>query len=308
MFHCVCLENNRKNKHLQKRKGISNEQIIVKNIKSILKYTLGSFELLIILDFCSDNSEKELLQFFSTFKNDNNNFHGVRIFKQENSPIFEASCDNIGFINATGEFCLEVQADMQMTEKGYNLQLTKPFLLLDNVFAVSGRCAHNLFCDNKGVGKVGQDIEKTIEEIGVNRNTFYVYDSCNRGPILFSKQKLEELCFLNEKLFFLDNSDHDVIARAFLEKNYISGYVPINFSSPLQDGSTRNKKINKTNGKYKSLRKKQCLIENNLAKLPSLKSLFWLLPTCFVRLMLRNSSLKKPSGWEQKEITSFDIT
>ena len=56
---------------------------------------------------------------------------------------------------------------------------------------------------------------------------------------------MKELNFLNEEEYFLDNSDHDLMARAFLERNYICGYVPIDFNSPLCDGSTR--KNNHTN-------------------------------------------------------------
>jgi hypothetical protein len=59
---------------------------------------------------------------------------------------------------------------------------------------------------------------------------------------LLHRGKLEELGFLNESEFFLDNSDHDLMARAFLEKQYMCGYVPIEFKSPIQDGSTRNTK------------------------------------------------------------------
>ena len=44
---------------------------------------------------------------------------------------------------------------------------------------------------------------------------------------------------MDEENYFLDNSDHDLMARAFLEKKYICGYVPIDFNAPLCDGSTR---------------------------------------------------------------------
>jgi glycosyltransferase involved in cell wall biosynthesis len=228
------------------------EQIIKKNIESIIKYTGGSFEIIIILDFCNDNTESILINFFDTFKNDNSLFSNVRIFKQPNSPIFEASCDNIGFINSKGKYCLEIQADMEMTMNNYNLHLSKPFNLLNNVFAVSGRCAHNLFRDG-GIGKLGRTIENSIEELNINPNIFYVYETCNRGPLLFDKKKLEELNYLDEKNFYQDNSDHDVIFRAYFYKNLISGYVPINFTSPLNDGTTR-KKSDDITIKYKLLR------------------------------------------------------
>lgn len=288
------------------------EQIIVKNIKSILEYTLGSFELIVILDFCDDNSEENITTFFDTYNNKNSNFYGVRIFKQPNSPVFEASCDNIGFVNSFGDFCLEIQADMEMQEIGYNLQLSKPFALLDNVFAVSGRCAHNLFDRFDGIGKLGVNIEKTVEEMRINKNTFYVYDTCNRGPILFSKSKLEKVNFLNEKKFYQDNSDHDAIVRSNLSEKSISGYVPINFLAPLHDGSTRKKTFNHINSKYKRLRERQCRIENtldaySLGKVFLLKKLAYYLSDFFVMWFLTNR-LKKPKGWITKKMVTYDIT
>jgi hypothetical protein len=64
---------------------------------------------------------------------------------------------------------------------------------------------------------------------------------------------LEQLNYLDEKNFYQDNSDHDIIFRAYFYKNLISGYVPINFTAPLNDGTTR-KKSNNITAKYKLLR------------------------------------------------------
>lgn len=217
------------------------EDIIVDNLKSIIDNTINNFEILIILDYCFDNTEKNLFDFLENYQNTKTDFIQITIFKNELIPLFETKCDNIGFKNSIGKYCLEIQADMKMTEMGYNLHLTKPFLLYDNIIAVSGRCAHNLFSGG-GIGKLGTTIENTISELKLNKNKFYVYDSCNRGPLLLDRKKLEELNFLNEDDYFLDNSDHDLMARAYLEKKYICGYVPIDFYAPLVLGSTRNNK------------------------------------------------------------------
>ncbi len=232
------------------------ESIIKKNIDSIIKNTGGSFEIIIILDYCTDQTEFIVLDYFYNLINNNNLFYGIKIFKQPNSPIFEASCDNIGFIHSKGKYCLEIQADMEMVIPNYNLYLSKPFNLLNNVFAVSGRCAHNLL-SHIGIGKLGYLIEIPIQYLNLNSNSFYVYDTCCRGPLLFDRLKLKELNYLDEKNYYLDDSDHDIICKAYIEKNYISGYVPIDFISPLTDGSTRNNNINITNQYYKTLRKIQ---------------------------------------------------
>jgi glycosyltransferase involved in cell wall biosynthesis len=217
------------------------EDIIIDNLKSIIHNTINNFEIIIILDYCFDNTEKKLLDFLENYKNSKDDFIQIKIYKNELIPLFETKCDNIGFKNSIGKYCLEIQADMKMTEMAYNLHLTKPFLLYDNVIAVSGRCAHNLFLRG-GIGKLGRNIEKNITDLNLNKNKFYVYETCNRGPLLLDRKKLEELNFLNEDEYFLDNSDHDLMARAYLKKNYICGYVPIDFDAPLILGSMRNTK------------------------------------------------------------------
>ena len=215
------------------------ETIIVKNIKSIIEKTEGFFELILILDFCFDKTEENLLNYLDSLHNLRENLIQIRVFKNSEKPLFETKCDNIGFRASIGTYCLEIQADMEMVEQGYNLELEKPFKMFENIIAVSGRCAHNLF-DGPEIGKMGDYIEQTLETLEIQRSVFYSLETCNRGPLLLHRAKLEELGFLNEIDFFLDNSEHDLMARAFLQKQYRCGYVPIEFKSPMEDGSMRN--------------------------------------------------------------------
>ena len=200
------------------------EKIVTKNVNSILKYTGGLFEIILILDFCYDNTELNLINFLDNYTHFNNNLSKIFIFKQAKTPIFEASCDNIGFIMSKGKYCLEIQADMEMIENDYNLHLTKPFKLLNNVLAVSGRCAHNLFDRPGGIGKLGKLIDKNVTELKIDKNKFYTYETCNRGPLLFDRQKLKLLNCLDEVNYHLNNSDHDIMIRGYLKYGYICGY------------------------------------------------------------------------------------
>lgn len=223
--------------------------IIVKHLNSYICNTIKPFEIILILDYCSDNSEDNIIKYLNNYKNVNDDFIKILLFRTE-EPLFETKCDNIGFKLSSGKYCLEIQADMEITELGYNVHMTKPFNILDNVIAVSGRCAHNLY-RRGGIGKLNRNIEKSIEELNIDRNIFYVYETCNRGPLLIDKAKLIELNYLDENIYYLDNSDHDLMARAYLEKQYICGYVPINFNSFLYNGSTRNNKCK--NSYYNSI-------------------------------------------------------
>jgi len=224
------------------------EKIIVKNIKSVLQHTTNNlFEYILIIDACSDSTADNILSFFNSFEKYPDNCTGI-IILQSDTPLFETSADNLGFYCSSGLYMLEIQADMEMTENGYNERLIKPFLhegLKKTLIGVSGRGCHGFSllidnsCNKKGFGKLDNNVEKTTEELKVDRNRLYIGETCMRGPLMLNKQMLEELGFLDEKNFYLDYSDHDLFARAYYEKQWICGYLPIDFLSPLEDGSTR---------------------------------------------------------------------
>ena len=220
------------------------QKIIIKNINSIISNTLGDYEIIIINDYSNDKTLELLKNFFLNFEPIYSNFKRIRIIDTY-WPLFETKCDNIGFKLSKAKFVLEIQADMQMLTKGYDQILSKPFNKIENVIAVSGRCAHFFDYKNQsdGTGKLGVNIEKSIKELNVKSNNFYIFDTCNRGPLLIDNYKLRQMNYLDETNYFLDNSEHDLMLRARLSKNYICGYFPIDFYAPLKDGSTRNRKI-----------------------------------------------------------------
>lgn len=104
------------------------ENIIVRNLASIINNTAGTFEMIIIFDGCTDASVEQVRTFMegipSTLVKDDKLLTEITLIEQA-TPIFETSCDNIGFTLARGRFCLEIQADMQMIQYGYNEQLAK---------------------------------------------------------------------------------------------------------------------------------------------------------------------------------------
>jgi glycosyltransferase involved in cell wall biosynthesis len=228
------------------------ENIIVQNFKSILDNTTEKYyEIIYILDSCSDNTETNLINFINNMNVEEYPLLIKILIIKSNIPLFETSADNLGFICSDGEYLLEIQADMTMTQPGYNMKLLKPFTLNENIIGISGRCCHS-FDETNGIGKLGLDITKQLLP-HIDQNAYYIGETCNRGPLLLHNSKLKELGYLDEVNYFLDNSDHDLFARAYFLKNWICGYVPIEFSSPLENGSTR-KPRDHTNEKYYRIR------------------------------------------------------
>lgn len=214
---------------------IHNQEAIIKNnLNSVLQHMDGKFELILLIDSPYDSTLEKILDWIETISCPSLTKLVVILSV---TPLFETAADNIGFRLATAPLILEIQADMRMTEKGFNRVLERPFKRYENIIAVSGRCAHD-FLETNGVGRIGETIEKPYNP-NLKQDMFYVFGTCNRGPLLLQKEKLQSLGYLDEANYFLDNSEHDLFARAFSQKGWFCGYVPIEFSSPLADGSTR---------------------------------------------------------------------
>ena len=212
------------------------EKIIIKNLQAILTHTTGiPYEMIFILDSCSDNTEDVLLKWLNdlvaTLWLTN-----IVVFNSEH-PMFETTCDNLGFLCSRGTYILEIQADMEMTQTGYHTQLMRPFLANSNVIGVSGRCCHGLTYSD-GIGRMGVAIAQPVSP-EIDRNVMYMSESCNRGPLMLHKPKVEALGYLDEVNFFLDYSEHDLFIRARVQKGWLCGYMAIEFDSPFEDGSTR---------------------------------------------------------------------
>ena len=210
------------------------EMIVTDNLNSVLEHMDGTFELILVVDACSDQTLERILDWVEQPKPQTLTRLVVILSV---TPLFETAADNIGFCLAKSPFILEIQADMKMTEKGFNRILERPFKKYENVIGVSGRCAHD-FLQTTGIGKLGSLVERPYDT-SLSQTNFYVFGTCNRGPLLLHKEKVQALGYLDETNYFLDNSDHDLFARAFKEKGWVCGYVPIEFLSPLVDGSTR---------------------------------------------------------------------
>ena len=232
------------------------ENIIQQNLQSILTNTSDKlYEIILILDSCSDNSEEITITFINNISIELYPLLTNLLLLKSKIPLFETTADNLGFYCSKGDYILEIQADMEMTEYGYNMALFRPFIIDENIIGISGRSCHN-FDETEGIGKLGTNITKKIIELSnIDIKSFYIGETCNRGPLLLNHLKLKELKYLDEVNYFLDNSDHDLFARAYFYKKWICGYVPMDFNSPLENGCTR-KPRDEINEKYYNIKKK----------------------------------------------------
>lgn len=217
------------------------ERIIKRVLSSVADMTLGYYELILILDGCTDGTRDRILEWVDLLNVPN---YLVRIHILENPMgIFETSCDNQGFVLSRGEYIVEVQADMVILTFGYNILLASPLVQYRDLLAVSGRCCHGINNAPGGVsiGKIGDTVNhphlllQDFEAYG----KIFLSHSVNRGPLVLRRSMLEELGFLDEAHYVLGDDEHDLFARAWAQKNWRCGFVPVEVYSPLEWGSTR---------------------------------------------------------------------
>lgn len=215
-------------------------QILSRVLTSITEMTLGTYELILILDGCTDGSRDCVLAWESTVSRPSTL---VRLHVLENPRgIFETSCDNQGCTLARGTYIVEVQCDMVILTLGYNVLLASPMEQYPDLLAVSGRCCHQLNASpGMNAGKLGELVSKPhalLQDFNAYGKVFLSH-TVNRGPLVLRRTMLEALGFFDEAHYVLGDDDHDLFARAWAQKKWRCGFVPVEVYSPLEWGSSR---------------------------------------------------------------------
>ena len=217
------------------------ERIIQRVLSSVADMTLGFYEIILILDGCTDGTKDRVMEWIEML---NVPKYLVRIHILENPEgIFETSCDNQGFVLSRGKYIVEVQADMVILTFGYNIILASPLEQYPDLIAISGRCCHGVNQLPGGIwaGKLGDLVSKPhalLQEFeGFGK--VLLSHTINRGPLVLRRSMVEELGFLDEAHYVLGDDEHDLFARAWVHKIWRCGFVPVEVYSPLEWGSTR---------------------------------------------------------------------
>jgi UDP-2,3-diacylglucosamine pyrophosphatase LpxH len=94
-------------------------------------------------------------------------------------------------------------------------------------------------------GNAGRDTETLHINVKVTkklRNRVYISQTACRGPLIINKKIFKELNGFDEDQYFQGFDDHDLAVRGWILNNYVCGFVPVEFYSPPELGSSRKKK------------------------------------------------------------------
>lgn len=234
-------------------------------IDAILKYTVNDFELIIVLDGCSDGSEIKLKTLFVELaygdSYDWNNFDeygknkrfdsqwglyrikSVKVIKLNN--VFETLSNNAGMraCSPLSSHYVLVQDDMVVNEIGWDKRLISPLLNFDDVFLTSARNALNIYpppgCNVRDFAGRSEDGTPRGGLLHDSRNYFYIRDVVNRGPIAFDANKVKSLGYFDESFAPFQWDDAEICFRAYKLYKWKCGVYHIDYLSDLCWGSNR---------------------------------------------------------------------
>jgi glycosyltransferase involved in cell wall biosynthesis len=222
---------------------VHNKEFLLNHIlESIKLYTVGKYELIVVLDGCSDSSEQILDKFMASNPK-------IKIVKLYANDVFETKANNIGLKASTEEYCIIVQDDMIMNEAAWNERLVKPVKSFSDVFAVTSQTAHNWVYNPNNKKEFVEDTDDDWCDILIHtdhatrftfpRNVFAIRDSANRGPLLLRHDVLQKLNYLDESFSPQDMDDHDLCYRAYRDLGMLAGCYWTSIISDYSWGGTR---------------------------------------------------------------------
>ena len=218
-------------------------ELIPEVLKGIEENTVGEYELIVVVDGCTDNSQDVVVDYL--------NNSTIKEKTVVNTPdLFETKANNTGLKLSQGKYVIIVQDDMIIREKGWNERMRKPFEAFDDVFAVTARTAHNYYYNDNSTHKgMKEDLDNCWCDIvlpcdeatrdNTDRNTFAIRGTVNRGPLMIDHEDLRKMGYFDEMYSPQDMDDHDLMFRMRKKLKKVVGCYWIDVLSDPNWGGTR---------------------------------------------------------------------
>lgn len=247
-------------------------------------------DIVILLDGCTDGSES-VVNAWITEARERPQLTSRITLTTTSQGLFETMTDSIGIALSSAPYIIEVQADMQIEQVGFDGLMTSALRTIPGLVMLSGRGGHALtapfpgqapnrfkatldkitrrlvdvitrvtgayrptvleYLLSGGIGRTGNRIEAQVSR--TRRTHVYVAQSVMRGPLAFARDTWDAMGGFDTSRFFLGDDDHDFAYRAS-RRGWSVGYLPIAFSSPLDSGSTRAEKSPQEQREFARLR------------------------------------------------------
>ncbi len=213
------------------------ENLIDRVLRGVFRNTTTPFNLILVFDGCTDNTEKKAMKYIYKKKPK----LLIQTIVKHAANVYETKANNIGFKNALTDFMITLQDDMVINEYGWERRLTYPLRKFSDVIAVTGRTAQDVgLIDNPSnqeyfINQVSRELKN------LPRNVFAVRDSINRGPVAFNMKYLRDMNYLDEAYAPSDLDDADLCLRAWEKNKLRCGAYWIDYISRREWGKARSK-------------------------------------------------------------------
>jgi len=223
---------------------VHNKDYLINEVLTRIKTnTIGVYEIIVVVDCSTDNSDHLIDNFIKQNKN-------IKINKFITDDVFETKANNVGLKNSSGDYCIIVQDDMLINEIDWNNRLLKPIKEYSDIYAVTGRHSHNWVYNKNSVHQyLEEDLDNCWCDIllatdvagkeNINRDTFAIRDTVNRGPLLIRHDILQKVNYLDEYFAPQDMDDHDLSYRVYKQTGLMAGCYWLDIISEHSWGGTR---------------------------------------------------------------------
>jgi len=198
--------------------------------------------IIIILDGCSDGSHDLVESFIRSAP------LRFRFDVVSTDDIWETKANNVGLRMVKSPYATIVQDDMLLFERFWDRKLLNIFDKY-NVFAVSGRMAHNFsLCEGRfmPVNLIGREyplgsiglVPRVVAKAVAWFHPYWIYRyiapislrlTVNRGPMVLNMDKARRLNFFDEQFAPFELDDVDLCCRAFKCFGLLSAACPVHY-------------------------------------------------------------------------------
>lgn len=221
--------------------AFNQEQLIYTNLQSLARSLDSNFEIVVVNDCSSDGTEIRSQGALQKIFHDYPSCLRVLLITTKRQA-FETLCDSIGFALTSGKYLLEIQADMEINDKGFDTRLIKALDSHQDIFAISGRGVERIApIVDRYRKKGGADISSSPSILGhvLRRVVFQVSRLVKRGPLPHSTSQfvtpalttVSHLVFPSEEQFSISGQAGRIGALIDVK---LSKSLRINFGSVRQ--------------------------------------------------------------------------
>ena len=221
--------------------------LILDVLNGIVKNTIGAYELICNFDGCTDESESIASKFLYE------NVKDYKILFADN--VFETKANNMCLKEASRNYVCIIQDDQIITEKDWDVRILRPFKEFSDVFAVTGRTAHNYYENknskflNSPTNDIGEWSDVVLpcdiaDRTNTFRDEFTIRSTVNRGPLCIRHDDLIVMDYLDEIYAPQELCEHDTMYRMHKKLGKVCGFYDIGWWSKPEFGGTRDEKGN----------------------------------------------------------------